>query len=146
VHLIVQHRLGLAELGGSLSLRGKMVASFGLLAVFLAGLSMYLSFIHYKAMATGFIQRETELRLTTMVRELQTRDAGPEGQLSEAVVHEELRRFAVELGRSVEEPALVYLPRNGKPVYFGHGSELVGLDPPLELRLVGRDGRIDLPA
>ncbi len=147
VHLSVHHRLALTELGGSLSLGGKMVASFGLLAVFLAGISLYLSFVHYKAMATGFIQRETELRLSTVVHELATRDAGPEGPLTDAAIHDELRRFASELDRSVEEPALVYLPRDGKPLlYFGHGSELATLAPPLDQRLGGTEGRIDLPS
>ena len=143
IHLSSNHRLALSDLGRTLSLRGKMVASFGLLAIFSSAQSMYLSFIHYRALATAFIQRETELRLSAMARRIEEDKTGE--PMPEAAIAEELRRFLGEFGNSVDEPAVIYFPKQGKALYFGHAVELSGLDPPLQARLFGTRGPIHLP-
>ncbi len=144
VHLTSRHRLTLAELGHTVSLRGKMALSFGLQAVFVSALALFLSFISYRAFSTRFIQREADLRLRALVGQLVERSQS--APLSEAQIADELRRFFAELERHVEGPTLVYYPKRGPTIALGHSADLVGLDPPLPLRLLGQKAPLDLPS
>ena len=63
------------------SLRGKMLVGFGAVSLFAGVLGLFWSFMQFKTLATDFIQREGELRLTALLADLQdrARDVGRAG-------------------------------------------------------------------
>ena len=70
----------------------KMLAGFGALTFFACGMSLFLSYMQYKTMASGFIQRESELRLDSTLAELRERGA------SHPPTHEEILRVLRDRG------------------------------------------------
>jgi signal transduction histidine kinase len=105
-HVAARHRPRPETVRTPLSLRNKMLVGFGVLTVFTCGLSLFWSFTQYKTLATDFIQRESELRLTSTMAELKEKAArGPLGPV-EIVAH---LRASVR-PRGGDEAILYYLP------------------------------------
>ncbi len=102
-HLAGRHRPSPETVRTPLSLRTKMLASFGGLTLFACGLSLLWSFLQYKNLATRFIQRETELRLASLVGDLQKR-----GPLSPTEIAPVLAAAAREAAR--DRAVIYYLP------------------------------------
>ncbi|RMH42846.1 MAG: HAMP domain-containing protein [Deltaproteobacteria bacterium] len=70
-HLTVRHRLPLRRLRSSLSLRAKLLTSFGGVVAFACGLALLWGFIQYKNLVTGFVGRQAELGMAWLRSEVQ---------------------------------------------------------------------------
>jgi signal transduction histidine kinase len=128
VHIAARHRPPPETIPVPLSLRSKMLLGFGMLTFFACGMSLFLSYMQYKTMATGFIQRESELRLDSTIAELRER-AAREG---EAPSQDEIigvlaaaARWKAPPGSVQDEAVIFYLPpqQNAKPVAIGGGKQ-----------------------
>jgi signal transduction histidine kinase len=62
-HLTVHRRLPVRRLRGTLSLRSKLLLSFGSLVMFACGLALFWSFAQYKNLVTDFVSRQAGLSL-----------------------------------------------------------------------------------
>ncbi len=115
-HLAARHRPSPDLVRTPLSLRSKMLVAFGALIVFACGLSLFWSFTQYKTLATGFIQRESELRLESILTELSDHAQHSTHRLTQAEVaaalESNLRRNAPH-GKTRDETVLYYLPADG---------------------------------
>jgi signal transduction histidine kinase len=72
-HLSARHRPNPDAVGTPLSLRGKMLVGFGAVSLFAGVLGLFWSFMQFKTLATDFIQREGELRLSALLGDLRDR-------------------------------------------------------------------------
>lgn len=116
-HIAIRHRPKPDTVRTPLSLRNKMLASFGGLTFFACGLSLFWSFVQYKTMATAFIQRSSELRLDRMISQVQAQGA----HLGRVLTTDEV---AQALRAEVDDEAVVYyLPpeERARPQVFGGG-------------------------
>ena len=147
-HFAALHRPPPTEARPPLSLRSKMLTSFGGLILFACGLSTFWSFVQYKNMATGFIQREAELRLSATVETLR-------GSLHRipSLPDEPARAHAVELelsrlAPSDDERGVLYYraPGSSPPLRALSGSHptVSRLPEPAALALANTEkGRLD---
>jgi signal transduction histidine kinase len=127
VHVAARHRPPPDSIATPLSLRSKMLASFGALTFFACGMSLFLSYMQYKTMATGFIQREGELRLDSTVAELRERAArvGPPTQDEILSVLDLAARWKAPPGSVQDEAVIYYLPpqADARPLALGGGKQ-----------------------
>ncbi|MFH0902642.1 MAG: ATP-binding protein, partial [Pseudomonadota bacterium] len=70
-YLAAKHRLPIQEIRSSVSLRQKLLVSFGGLVLFACGLSLLLGFVQYKKLATGFVRAQAQLKLAWVLSEVQ---------------------------------------------------------------------------
>ena len=68
--IATQHRPRPDSVRTPLSLRNKMLLSFGGLTFFSCGLSLFWSFVQYKNLTTSFIQQSSELRLDRVMSDM----------------------------------------------------------------------------
>ena len=127
VHIAARHRPRPEMIRTPLSLRSKMLAGFGALTFFACGMSLFLSYMQYKTMATGFIQREGELRLDSTLAELRERGAsqGPPTQAEILRVLEGAVRWKAPKGSVQDEAVIYYLPpaEGARPIGIGGGKQ-----------------------
>jgi signal transduction histidine kinase len=127
VHVAARHRPQPDTIATPLSLRSKMLAGFGALTFFACGMSLFLSYMQYKTMATGFIQREGELRLDSVLAELRERAArvGPPAQDEIMGVLELAVRWKAPPGSVQDEAVIYYLPpqADAAPLSIGGGKQ-----------------------
>jgi signal transduction histidine kinase len=69
-HLTVHRRLPVRRLRGTLSLRSKLLLSFGGLVMFACGLALFWSFAQYKNLVTDFVSRQAGLSLSWLRSEV----------------------------------------------------------------------------
>ncbi|WP_428263834.1 ATP-binding protein [Haliangium sp.] len=69
-HLTVHHRLPVRDLETSLSLRSKLLLSFGGLVLFACGLALFWGFAQYKNLVTDFVSRQAGLSLAWLRSEV----------------------------------------------------------------------------
>jgi signal transduction histidine kinase len=127
VHLAARHRPSPDVIRTPLSLRSKMLFSFGALTFFSCGMSLFLSYMQYKTMATGFIQRESALRLDSALSELRER-AARQGELLQADILQVLEAVAnrpAPKGSVQDEAVVFYLPpqAGAHPIGLGGGKQ-----------------------
>jgi signal transduction histidine kinase len=122
-HIATRHRPPPDTVRTPLSLRNKMLASFGGLTFFACGLSLFWSFVQYKNLATSFIQRETELRLNATLADLHTRGARAGRKLTPDEISSALAAAAKEAAR--DRAVIYYLPpaEGATPIAFGGGKD-----------------------
>ncbi len=103
-HLSQRHRLPVREIRAALSLRAKMLISFGGLVLFACGLSLFWGFVQYKNLVTTFVQTQAQLNLGRLGSEVQARlGQGKDGK------PEDLARMVVdEAGASSSADGAVY--------------------------------------
>ncbi|HEY1586209.1 MAG TPA: ATP-binding protein, partial [Polyangia bacterium] len=126
VHIAARHRPAPEKARTPLSLRSKMLAGFGALTFFACGMSLFLSYMQYKTMATGFIGRESELRLDSTLAELREKGASHPptrdeiGKVLDAAV-----RWKAPKGSVQDEAVIYYLPpeEGARPVAVGGGKQ-----------------------
>ncbi len=125
VHISARHRPPPDTIATPLSLRSKMLAGFGALTFFACGMSLFLSYMQYKTMATGFIGREGELRLDSTLAELRERAArqGPPSQEQILEVLQDAVRWKAPKGSLQDEAVVYYLPpaAEARPIALGGG-------------------------
>ena len=127
VHVAARHRPPPEMIRTPLSLRSKMLAGFGALTFFACGMSLFLSYMQYKTMATGFIQRESELRLDSTLAELRERGArqGPPKEEDIVRVLRNAARWKAPPGSVQDEAVIYYLPpeADAHPIAIGGGKQ-----------------------
>ena len=131
-HLAARHRPRPEVVRTPLSLRSKMLASFGGLTFFACGLSLLWSFAQYKTLATAFIQRETELRLSGTLSDIDTQAARAGRRLTSSEIqstlrmaHDAIRDQAVFYFLPPEAGARSTAIGNGAPTLPDFGEELM---------------------
>jgi len=94
-HLALRHRLQPHEIRTPLSLRLKMLISFGGLVLFACGLALFWSFIQYKNLAAGFVQKQALQKLDFVRDEVRMRAAKRERPPDTQLVREVLAQAAL---------------------------------------------------
>jgi signal transduction histidine kinase len=125
VHVAARHRPAPEKARTPLSLRSKMLAGFGALIFFACGMSLFLSYMQYKTMASGFIQRESELRLDSTLAELRERGALHPPTRDEILrVLDAAVRWKAPKGSVQDEAVIYYLPPEdgAQPIAIGGGK------------------------
>ncbi|HEX9104654.1 MAG TPA: ATP-binding protein, partial [Polyangia bacterium] len=126
VHIAARHRPAPEKIRTPLSLRSKMLAGFGALTFFACGMSLFLSYMQYKTMASGFIQRESELRLDSTLAELRERGASHPPTRDEILrVLDAAARWKAPKGSVQDEAVIYYLPPDdgARPLALGGGQQ-----------------------
>jgi len=126
VHIAARHRPAPEKIRTPLSLRSKMLAGFGALTFFACGMSLFLSYMQYKTMASGFIQRESELRLDSTLAELRERGASHPPTRDEILrVLDAAVRWKAPKGSVQDEAVIYYLPpeEGARPIAIGGGKQ-----------------------
>jgi signal transduction histidine kinase len=129
-HVAARHRPAPEKIRTPLSLRSKMLTGFGALTVFACGLSLFWSFMQYKVLATRFIQRESDLRLDSILADLESRGK-KQKSLTDAEILDELGQSAKAVASQFAPPGsvqdhavLFYLPPSpgAHPIAVGGGK------------------------
>src|SRR5262249_60128070 len=76
-YIASRHRLPVRAVRAALSLRLKLLISFGGLVLFACGLSLFWGFIQYKTLATSYLGRQAELTPDSVTSALPTRPRPP---------------------------------------------------------------------
>jgi len=75
-HLTLRHRLPMRGIRSALSLRAKLLLSFGGVVMFACGIALFWAFIQYKNLVTGFVGKQAELGMAWLRSEVQAAVAG----------------------------------------------------------------------
>ena len=114
MHISVMHRLPVREVRAALSLRVKLLISFGGLVLFACGLSLFWGFIQYKTLATSYLERQAQLTLEWVASEVQGRAGQAKRPPTPDLVAQVLRDAAAS---SPDGAVFYYLPPQGaRPV------------------------------
>jgi signal transduction histidine kinase len=124
--LTLRHHLPVRAIRPSLSLRGKLLLSFGGLVLFAVGLALFWGFIQYKNLVTEFTWKQADLGLTWLRSEVQGAAAARETAPTPDLVHEVLHQVAghYEARAAQEEKAKEASAK--PPVGGGGGGEGAG--------------------
>jgi signal transduction histidine kinase len=146
LHVSVRHRLPVRDIRTPLSLRAKLLVSFGGLVLFACGLSLFWAYIQYKTLVTASVRREAQLKLDWVRSETQVRQR--QGQRGEDAVRRILEQAAA--ASTAEGTVFVYLPSElpARPVVLGGGQAGAPRLPwyALVQMRAGRTGTIELAA
>ena len=117
--LAARHRLPMPELRTRLSLRLKLLVSFGALTLLACGLSLAWGFSQYKKLATSLVLTQAQLKLDWIRSELKARVADAPGGPSSAEVAHFMREAAQ--GASTEGARWAWVPNDAtmKPMVVG---------------------------
>jgi len=123
-HLSSRHRLPVREIRAALSLRAKMLISFGGLVLFACGLSLFWGFVQYKNLVTTFVQTQAQLNLGRLGSEVQARLA--QGKGKDVVGQDVARAIVKEAGDSSKDGAVYYFVPIARGPAHGFGGGLMG--------------------
>jgi signal transduction histidine kinase len=119
LHVSVRHRLPVRDIRTPLSLRAKLLVSFGGLVLFACGLSLFWAYIQYKTLVTTSVRREAQLKLDWVRSEAQVRQR--QGQRGEDAVRKILEQAAA--ASVAEGTVFVYVPPDGvRTMVLGGGQ------------------------
>jgi signal transduction histidine kinase len=125
-HIASRHRLPVRAVRAALSLRVKLLISFGGLVLFACGLSLFWGFIQYKTLATSYLARQAELTLDWVRSEVQGRAGQANVEPSEELVAgvlAELSPRTAAVASSPEGAVFYYLPTSSRrPHGIGGGA------------------------
>ncbi|HYU14855.1 MAG TPA: ATP-binding protein [Candidatus Acidoferrum sp.] len=146
------HHLPVRAIHPSLSLRGKLLISFGGLVLFAVGLALFWGFIQYKNLVTEFTAKQADLGLTWIRSEVQgaaaAREIAPTADLVKDVLRQVAGAHEQRAGRaarrSPEATAAVFYYVSGQPgaAVMSAGGGLMGAP---ELPWYGR-AQLQLPS
>jgi signal transduction histidine kinase len=108
-HLTLRHRLPVRGIRTALSMRAKLLLSFGGMVFFAVGLSLFWGFIQYKNLVTDFTSKQADLGLAWLRSEVQGAVAARPEPPSPRLVREVLSHASA---RSPEASAVVYYLSN----------------------------------
>ncbi len=121
-HLTVRYRLPVRGIRQAMSLRTKLLLSFGGVVLFACGLAMFWGFIQYKQLVTDFTAKQAELGLAWLRSEVQAEAAGRLVSPTPSLVRDALRNINK---RSPEANAVFYYlshERSAEVTALGGGS------------------------
>ncbi|HKA92100.1 MAG TPA: ATP-binding protein [Haliangiales bacterium] len=115
VHVTVRHRVPVREVRTTLSLRVKLLVSFGGLVLFACGLSLAWGFIQYKTLATSYLSRQAQVRLEWVASEVAAR-----ASQSRRAPGDVVREVLTGAGDAAADGAVYYfIPDDDRPAGFG---------------------------
>jgi signal transduction histidine kinase len=114
-HLTQRYRVPVRSIAPSLSLRSKLLLSFGGVVLLACGMALLWGFVQYKTLANDAAGRQSRLGLAWLTSEIQTDIANEPTPPSPSAVRASLRRIA----SSAPEAPVMY--------YFGSDDEILGL-------------------
>ena len=123
-HLTVSHRLPVRGIRPALSLRGKLLLSFGGMVLFACGLALFWGFIQYKRLATEANSRQAELGLVWLRSEVVAASAARQVPPSPKLVGEVLR--GAERQRPQSSAVFYYMPPGDEARLLKLGGGLMG--------------------
>ena len=106
-YLTLRHRLPVRGIRTTLSLRSKLLVSFGGVVLLACGLALFWGFIQYKSLVTGFVSKQADLGLAWLRSEVQAAAAASETPPTPQLVQGVLQ----DLGKSKANSAAVYYYR-----------------------------------
>ena len=123
-HLAVSHRLPIRGIRPALSLRGKLLLSFGGMVLFACGLALFWGFIQYKRLATDSTTKQAELGLAWLRSEVVAASAGRQQPPSPELVGAVLR--GAERQRPNSGAVFYYMPPGQDAELLKLGGGLMG--------------------
>jgi len=118
-HLTQRYRVSVRSIQPSLSLRSKLMLSFGGVVLLACGMALLWGFVQYKNLATDAAVRQSEIGLHWLRSEIQTELGGAPSAPTEDAVRASLRRI---IGNAPDATAVVYyLDRAGTQLAVGGG-------------------------
>lgn len=162
-HLTIRHRLPVRAIRPFLSLRGKLLLSFGGMVFFSCGMALFWGFLQYKNLATESMSRQAELGLELVRSEVQAAVAAHDEPPSPAVVETALKHidergasagafiYHLAPGDRIARPVGLSFPSDGPDGATAIAVGRSAATPRLPWYAVGlmdlpRDGPIDLSA
>jgi len=131
-HLTVRYRVPVRGLAPSLSLRGKLLLSFGGVVMLACGMAVLWGFVQYKNLATTSAHRQADLGLAWLRSEMQAEAAGRTEAPDPSMVREALRTVGA---RTPEASAVLYYLDDGGPL--GNDAAVIASTGTGELTAVG---------
>lgn len=121
-HLTMSHRVPVRGIRTALSLRAKLLLSFGGMVLFAVGLAFFWGFIQYKNLVTKFTASQADLGLAWVRSEVQGAVAASEIPPSAPTVQRVLSRINAEN----EDSSVVhfFLPRSSKTIFAVGGGPM----------------------
>ncbi|HUS66670.1 MAG TPA: ATP-binding protein [Kofleriaceae bacterium] len=157
--ITTQHRLPVRAIRPSLSLRAKLLLSFGGMVLFAVGLALFWGFIQYKNLVTEFTSKQADLGITWLRSEVQGAVVAEDRPPTPSLVRRVLRsvdRTSPEAANAVfyyvsNEPKAQVLALGGGPMgapvlpWYARAQLTLGAEEPIDLdshSLSGRHGRL----
>lgn len=123
-HLTLRHRLPVRGIGASLTLRGKLLLSFGGMVFFAVGLALFWGFIQYKNLVTKFTASQADLGLAWIRSEVQGAVAAGANAPDTATVDEVIKGLS---GKGSDSQAVYFfLPRDQQNEVRAYGGGILG--------------------
>ena len=117
-HLTQRYRVPVRSIAPSLSLRSKLLLSFGGVVLLACGMAMLWGFVQYKNLANDAAGRQSRLGLAWLHSELQTDIAAADTPPTSQAVRAAMRRVAAA---APEAPVMYYLDRDDELLAVGGG-------------------------
>ncbi|HEY5944086.1 MAG TPA: HAMP domain-containing protein, partial [Kofleriaceae bacterium] len=119
-HLTQRYRVPVRSIAPSLSLRSKLMLSFGGVVLLACGMAMLWGFVQYKNLSTESVQRQSDIGLRWLRSEMQAEIGALPEAPTEATVHAALKRISAKEPTSV----LYFVGRSGSLLPLGGGPML----------------------
>ena len=104
-HLTQRYRVPVRSIAPSLSLRSKLMLSFGGVVLLACGMALLWGFVQYKNLSTESVTAKANINLTWLESEVQTELAGAANQPTDTAARASLRRI---LSNAPDAAAIVY--------------------------------------
>ena len=123
-HLTLKHRLPVRGIGASLTLRAKLLLSFGGMVFFAVGLALFWGFIQYKNLVTKFTASQADLGLAWVRSEVQAAVAAGDNAPDSALVDRVISGLSGT--GSNAQAVYFYLPQGQQNSARAYGGGLLG--------------------
>ncbi len=150
-HLTQRYRVPVRSIAPSLSLRSKLMLSFGGVVLLACGMALLWGFVQYKNLSTASVQRQSDIGLRWLRSEIQAELGGAAAPPTEQTVREALPRIQARAAgseRSEATSVIYFIGASGEILSLGGGP--MGAPPlPWYTRATierGQDARITLHA
>jgi signal transduction histidine kinase len=140
-HLTQRYRVPVRSIGPSLSLRSKLLLSFGGVVLLACGMALLWGFVQYKNLANAAAGQQSRLGLQWLGSEVQKEIAGDPAPPSPAQVREVLQRIAAT---APEAPVMYYVDDNDDLLAVGGGPPGAPKLPWYVLAQIRREGLITI--
>ncbi|MBX3158705.1 MAG: HAMP domain-containing protein [Deltaproteobacteria bacterium] len=119
-HLTQRYRVPVRSIGPSLSLRSKLLLSFGGVVLLACGMALLWGFVQYKNLANDAAARQSRLGLQWLTSEIQTDIANDHVRPTPEGVRDSLRRIAAS---APEAPVMYYIGTDDQLLGVGGGPQ-----------------------
>jgi signal transduction histidine kinase len=138
-HLTQRYRVPVRAIAPSLSLRSKLLLSFGGVVLLACGMALLWGFVQYKNLANNAAGQQSRLGLAWLVSEVQKEIAGQPTPPTPVQVRAALHKLAVA---APEAPVMYYVDPDGEPFAVGGGPAGAPRLPWYVLTQIHRDGNL----